>query len=253
MKIADPRNRPAASQGQQSTSPSTPLDTLKTRLQSHAGFSSPRVALKQIYRGIGSALIGSAPGAALFFVTYDSTKRNLLKYAQQSGFLSSRLVDGPTARLATGKKVIAEKEVDPRAAAVIHMLAASLGETAACIVRVPTEVVKQRAQAVQHPSSLSALMHIVRSHKGLDFVREMYRGGGITLLREIPFTIIQFPLWEALKAWHVRRFAVANGHGVGTLKETSGTSDSIPALPGRAVWVHVWGGCCWDYDTAGRA
>lgn len=59
----------------------------------------------------------------------------------------------------------------------------------------------------------------------------MYRGGGITLLREIPFTIIQFPLWEALKAWHVRRFAVGNGHGVGTLKETSGSSNAIPALP----------------------
>ena len=84
------------------------------------------------------------------------------------------------------------------------MLAASLGEVAACAVRVPTEVVKQRAQASQHPSSLAALTHILRQRQTHGLARvwqELYRGWSITIIREVPFTIIQFPLWEAMKRY----------------------------------------------------
>lgn len=87
------------------------------------------------------------------------------------------------------------------------MAAASLGEIAACAVRVPTEVVKQRAQARQYPSSLAALSSILsqRSKIGIAGVwREMYRGWSITIFREVPFTVIQFPLWEAMKAKRLR-------------------------------------------------
>lgn len=31
--------------------------------------------------------------------------------------------------------------------------------------------------------------------------KEMYRGWSITIMREVPFTVIQFPLWEGLKSW----------------------------------------------------
>lgn len=91
---------------------------------------------------------------------------------------------------------------------IAHMLAASIGEVVACAVRVPTEVVKQRAQAVQHPSSLAALQHILAQRRtaGLGTVwRELYRGWSITIMREVPFTVIQFPLWEAMKQWYKRR------------------------------------------------
>lgn len=88
------------------------------------------------------------------------------------------------------------------------MLAASGGEIAACTVRVPTEVVKQRAQSMQARSSVEALRSILaqRGTIGITGVwREMYRGWTITNIREIPFTIIQFPLWEALKEWRKRK------------------------------------------------
>lgn len=71
-------------------------------------------------------------------------------------------------------------------------------------MRVPTEVVKQRAQASQHPSSLASLTHILnqRHSRGLVHVwKELYRGWSITIIREVPFTIIQFPLWEAMKKY----------------------------------------------------
>lgn len=88
------------------------------------------------------------------------------------------------------------------------MVAASLGEIAACAVRVPTEVVKQRAQARQYPSSLTALTSILSQRSAIGFTgvwRELYRGWSITIFREVPFTVIQFPLWESLKAFRLRQ------------------------------------------------
>ena len=88
-----------------------------------------------------------------------------------------------------------------------HMAAASVGEVAACAVRVPTEVVKQRAQAKQQQSSLAALRFILARRGDIGMMgvwREMYRGWGITIMREVPFTVVQFPLWEGLKEWRRR-------------------------------------------------
>jgi solute carrier family 25 S-adenosylmethionine transporter 26 len=87
------------------------------------------------------------------------------------------------------------------------MVAASFGEVAACAVRVPTEVVKQRAQAGQYPSSLLALKGILSQHRtiGLPGVwKELYRGWSVTIMREVPFTVIQFPLWESMKEYRRR-------------------------------------------------
>lgn len=167
-----------------------PLDTLKTRLQSSGGFAASG-GFTGIYRGVGSAIVGSAPGAALFFITYDSIKR---------GFAQAQ----PTTSYNAAGQPFRDDAVDPGNQALVHMLAASLGEVAACAVRVPTEVVKQRAQASQHPSSLAALTHILhqrRSHGLLHVWRELYRGWSITIIREVPFTVIQFPLWEAMKKY----------------------------------------------------
>lgn len=163
-----------------------PIDTLKTRLQSSSGFY-PSGGFRGIYAGIGSALIGSAPSAAIFFVSYESLKATQ-KHARE----------GDNARRPFGAWS------EP----VEHMLAASVGEVAACAVRVPTEVVKQRAQALQAESSLAALGAILRKRgtvgwKGVG--RELYRGLGITVMREVPFTVIQFPLWESMKAWRRRQ------------------------------------------------
>ncbi|KAI4149872.1 MAG: hypothetical protein L6R39_002404 [Caloplaca ligustica] len=161
-----------------------PIDTLKTRLQSSAGFY-PSGGFRGIYAGVGSALVGSAPGAALFFVTYEQIKSRLQASRKSGG-------------------VVAVRSSEP----VDHMVAASVGEVAACAVRVPTEVVKQRAQAAQQPSSMAALRYILaqRRHIGLLGVwREMYRGWGITIMREVPFTAIQFPLWEGMKSWRRRK------------------------------------------------
>lgn len=51
-----------------------PIDTLKTRLQSPQGFLKAG-GFRGIYNGLGAAAAGSAPGAALFFSTYEVSYR----------------------------------------------------------------------------------------------------------------------------------------------------------------------------------
>ncbi|KXX75000.1 putative mitochondrial carrier protein PET8 [Madurella mycetomatis] len=185
-----------------------PLDTLKTRLQSSQGFFASG-GFRGIYRGVGSAVVGSAPGAAFFFCTYEATK-SFLPVPPQS-----------------------EQSPAWTSHAATHMLAASLGEIAACAVRVPTEVVKQRAQAGQHGgSSLSSLLHILRQRPAAGLAGvwcELYRGWGITVMREVPFTVLQFPLWEALKAWgRERRARTGRGLFGDTHVHLASSSSSSP-------------------------
>lgn len=52
-----------------------PIDTLKTRLQAPQGFLQAG-GFRGIYNGLGAAAAGSAPGAALFFSTYEVSLNN---------------------------------------------------------------------------------------------------------------------------------------------------------------------------------
>ncbi|XP_053724979.1 S-adenosylmethionine mitochondrial carrier protein [Synchiropus splendidus] len=149
-----------------------PLDTIKTRLQSQQGFYKAG-GFRGIYAGVPSAAVGAFPNAAAFFVTYESVKS------------------------LCGANGGAALHVAPAA----HMLAASMGEIVACLIRVPTEVVKQRTQATPASSSYSMLLATLKA----EGVRGLYRGYGSTVLREIPFSLVQFPLWEYFKSlWSQR-------------------------------------------------
>ena len=144
---------------------------------------------------MGSAVIGSAPGAALFFVTYEGFKSSL-RHARETG-------NGYFAGYAGLHDGLFGAWSEP----IEHMAAASAGEIAACAVRVPTEVIKQRAQAAQYGSSAAALRAILNQRGAIGVTgiwREMYRGWNVTIMREVPFTVIQFPLWEAMKEWKRR-------------------------------------------------
>ncbi|KAH6911509.1 S-adenosylmethionine transporter [Coprinopsis sp. MPI-PUGE-AT-0042] len=144
-----------------------PIDTIKTRLQSAQGFVKAG-GFTGVYKGVGSVVVGSAPGAAAFFATYD-TMKSVLPFKDNLAPLN-------------------------------HMLAASTGEVAACLIRVPTEVIKTRMQTSSYGAqgtSSWAAAKLVLSTSG---VQGFYRGFGITVMREIPFTSIQFPLYEFFKA-----------------------------------------------------
>ncbi|KAM0748845.1 mitochondrial carrier [Meredithblackwellia eburnea MCA 4105] len=164
-----------------------PLDTLKTRLQSAQGFTAAG-AFNGVYRGLSSAVIGSAPGAAAFFTTYEKSKHNLKPFINQ--------------------------------APLLHMTSASIGEIAACLIRVPTENVKQRSQTASS-RDLGKLMVVVTSLWHSQGLGGFYRGFTTTVSREIPFTCIQFPLYESLKLLLVRRR---------TQNQSTTDSSQLPAI-----------------------
>lgn len=66
----------------------------------------------------------------------------------------------------------------------------------ACLVRVPVEVVKQRLQSGNEASFSSAVRNTLAREGWTGF----YRGYLTTVMREIPFSLIQFPLWEFFKS-----------------------------------------------------
>jgi hypothetical protein len=161
-----------------------------------------RQTIRGIYAGLPSVLFGSAPSAASFFIVYDGVKRTLLPPSSSSS-----------------------SEPPSRAHVFFtHSLASSLGEISACAVRVPTEVIKQRAQAgLFGGSSLLALKDILSLRHAVpesqittggapvkrgygQVIRELYRGAGITIAREIPFTVLQFTMWESMKATYAQRY-----------------------------------------------
>lgn len=191
-----------------------PLDTIKTRLQSNLssinhGSILPRHTalgtLRSIYAGLPSAMLGSMPSAASFFVVYDTLKRRMIT---------------PT--------------TSPTTQSYVHMLASSLGEVAACAIRVPTEVVKQRAQAGLFGGKSSAafadILNLRKSAGYTTMVRELYRGGNVTIMREIPFTILQFTMWEQMKRSWSERQTLRHGREGGLV--TAGESALFGSLSG---------------------
>lgn len=143
-----------------------PLDTVKTRLQATAGAKLSVSTFKGLFNGVAPAIAASAPCAAVFFGAYDSMKR----------VLTDRLPDD--------------------CATVAHAGAAAGADIVQSVVRVPFEVVKQRVQAGVDVSGRAALSNVLKTQGP----RGLYRGWGALAMRDLPFDIIEFPLYEWFKS-----------------------------------------------------
>lgn len=162
-----------------------PIDTVKTRLQSERGFWRSG-GFRGVYKGLAPAAAGSAPTAALFFCAYEGL----------NNYLSS----------------VTGLENSP----YIHMVSASFAEVVscfyfsfevfflnflqlACLIRVPVEIAKQRRQTLGLKFNHSAIEILWKAYKSEGLRHGIYRGFSTTISREIPFSLIQFPLWEFFK------------------------------------------------------
>lgn len=110
-------------------------------------------------------LVGVLPASAIFVGVYEPTKRKLLDSFPEN------------------------------LSALAHLTAGAIGGAASSIVRVPTEVVKQRMQTGQFSSAPDAVRLIVAK----EGFRGLYAGYGSFLLRDLPFDAIQFCLYEQLR------------------------------------------------------
>ncbi|KAM7513724.1 hypothetical protein LguiA_003858 [Lonicera macranthoides] len=140
-----------------------PIDTIKTRLQAVRG--GGQIVLKGLYSGLAGNIAGVLPASALFVGVYEPTKQKLLKIVPEN------------------------------LSAIAHLTAGAVGGVAASLIRVPTEVVKQRMQTGQFSSAPGAVSLIV-SKEGF---KGLYAGYGSFLLRDLPFDAIQFCIYEQIR------------------------------------------------------
>ncbi|GMH31627.1 hypothetical protein Nepgr_033471 [Nepenthes gracilis] len=140
-----------------------PIDTIKTRLQ--AAHGGGRIIIKGLYFGLAGNLAGVLPASAIFVGVYEPMKHTLLK------------------------------SFPANFSALAHLTAGAIGGAASSLVRVPTEVVKQRMQMGQFSSAVDAV-HLIVSREGF---RSLYAGYGSFLLRDLPFDAIQFCIYEQLR------------------------------------------------------
>ncbi|CAI7908427.1 unnamed protein product [Closterium sp. NIES-54] len=140
-----------------------PIDTIKTRLQ--VATSGGGINFKGLYSGLSGNLVGVLPASAIFIGVYEPVKAYLLNALPENISVAA------------------------------HLAAGAAGGTAASLVRVPTEVVKQRMQTGQFPTAVNAVKTIL-SKEGF---RGLYAGYGSFLLRDLPFDAIQFAIYEQLK------------------------------------------------------
>lgn len=124
---------------------------------------------------------------------------------------------------------------------------------AACLIRVPTEVVKTRMQTSTYGnlagSSLAAAK-LVLSQEG---IRGFYRGFGTTVMREVREIALRY---DGLMAY-VGCIDTLHITAVPSLRALEGTAvsstraEAVASLRGRRLWKHRWRFCGCPHNTTG--
>ncbi|KAH9724788.1 S-adenosylmethionine carrier 1 [Citrus sinensis] len=161
-----------------------PIDTIKTRLQAVRG--GGKINFKGLYSGLAGNLAGVLPASALFVGVYEPTKQKLLQIFPEN------------------------------LSAAAHLTAGAIGGFAASLVRVPTEVVKQRLQTGQYASAPDAV-RLIASKEGF---KGLYAGYGSFLLRDLPFDAIQFCIYEQLRISYKAALFGYNSMSVGVVNSS---------------------------------
>jgi len=164
-----------------------PIDTLKARSMSmdgrHVKVSFADFAA--LWEGLGAALLPAIPASAAFFMAYETLKLSF----EQNRLFSPAGADGV-----------------PNAAAC-SCVAAGVAEGFVCLLRVPAESLKMRLQAGQDTRLRDAFRRCYSSGG----IRALYRGLGATVLLDVPFALLQYPIYEASKRFfHERRLVAAS-------------------------------------------
>ncbi|KAK6005367.1 hypothetical protein QM012_008146 [Aureobasidium pullulans] len=162
-----------------------PLDTLKTRFQSPdynrlyldkaTNAINKQVLFRGLYQGVGSVIIATLPSSGAFFTTYEGVKSTFSKY--NPTFSGSPLLPQP----------------------IIHSAASSIAELVSCAILTPAEVIKQNAQMVDTAKGDKANATLQTIAKFRSNPLALWRGYTALAGRNLPFTALQFPIFERLK------------------------------------------------------
>ena len=197
-----------------------PLDTIKTRLQSPdyktlytngVNNSTNRALFRGVYQGVGSVIIATLPSSGAFFTTYEGVKATLSR--KNPTFGSSPLLPQP----------------------LIHAVASGTAELVSCAILTPAEVIKQNAQMVDNSNTdrprVNATFQTMKRFQSNPLA--LWRGYTALAGRNLPFTALQFPLFERIKEG-IRRYRNERGIRTNTLLE-SGWITAVSAGTGGSV------------------
>lgn len=202
-----------------------PLDTIKTRWQSPdckklytnggKGYNGVKPSMfRGVYQGVGSVIIATLPSSGAFFTTYEGLKSILEK--NNPRFDGGHLLPQP----------------------LIHSAASGTAELVSCAILTPAEVIKQNAQMVDNSRTdrprVNATVETLKRFRSNPFA--LWRGYTALASRNLPFTALQFPMFERIKQ-SIRRYRDERGIRTNTLLESgiitaasAGTGGSIAAV-----------------------
>ncbi|KAL8696584.1 MAG: hypothetical protein Q9224_002717, partial [Gallowayella concinna] len=190
-----------------------PLDTIKTRVQSPdyrrlytSNGTVNRSLFRGLYQGIGSVVLATLPSSGAFFTTYEASKTFLHA-------INPSLPSSPTTPLIP--------------LPILHAAASSTGELVSCFILTPAEVLKQNAQMVVRDASSSSSNNQAfdgnATRQAFNKFRsnpsQLWRGYTALVARNLPFTAMQFPLFEFLRT-KIYKSRERQGLRSGTLLET---------------------------------
>ncbi|KAF3766725.1 mitochondrial carrier [Cryphonectria parasitica EP155] len=222
-----------------------PLDTIKTRYQSQdylktfaaepaAARQSRATVFRGLYQGVGSVVVATLPAAGIFFTTYEATKTFYSTLFKQNALLPNGFTV-PTP--------------------LIHSLASGTAELASCLILTPAEVIKQNAQMIRSrgdssssgkgaggwrgSTSIQALRIVSQSGGASGAAHRLLTGYTALVARNLPFTAIQFPIFEAVRRqiWERRDRWSRRGALTRGLLETAYVNGASAAASGAVAAV----------------
>ncbi|KAJ3099131.1 hypothetical protein HDU97_003464 [Phlyctochytrium planicorne] len=135
-----------------------------------------------LFSGILAATAGSLASTLMYFACYEGIKREML-----------------------------DRHINPT---ISYLTAASIGDVVASVLYVPSEVVKTRLQLQGRLTGAASVsnrdyrgsVHAFKSIYKKRGIKGLYYGWGATLLRDVPYTALQFSIYENFKSFLLNRF-----------------------------------------------
>eukprot|EP00281_Chroomonas_sp_CCMP1168_P025285 CAMPEP_0206238082 /NCGR_PEP_ID=MMETSP0047_2-20121206/14621_1 /ASSEMBLY_ACC=CAM_ASM_000192 /TAXON_ID=195065 /ORGANISM="Chroomonas mesostigmatica_cf, Strain CCMP1168" /LENGTH=337 /DNA_ID=CAMNT_0053662585 /DNA_START=120 /DNA_END=1133 /DNA_ORIENTATION=+ len=181
----------------------TPLETVKTGLQTIPGSTIKtvvtRAGLGGLFYGLGAMWWAGVPYSVVMYSTYQPIKSKV-------------------------------QEIVPAAGVFGAIVGASIAEVVGCLFFLPGELVSKRM--MKDPTMYKSFPSAARTIISQQGIKGLYRGYMSTIIRDVPFTIIQFVMFEKLrkmvagmKDGHV---SFADSIGVGVVAALIATSATLP-------------------------
>lgn len=174
-----------------------------------------RALFRGLYQGIGPVVLATIPSSGAFFTTYEA-----LKYT-----IGEAIPPNSTIYL-------------PQPA--INAISSGGAELVSCAILTPAEVLKQNAQVIVHKAGekrTSPTLAVLKEFRSKPW--NLWRGYTALAARNLPYTALQFPIFEHLKkTFLTKRKRSKDGQAVDSILERAVITAGSAAIAGSgSAWI----------------